>query len=234
MARRHASNPAFSFGTGKLGYLAGFANAVVLAITAVLIAVESIGRILDPQAVDYHGAIPIAAAGLAINLVCIWLLRPTGAQHELHDRHGDLSLSAAHLHLSADAVVLVLALAAVLAGGELGWTIADPLAGLLSAGLVAQFAVSLIRRAGANLLDINPSAELTAEVRKRLSSDGERVIDLHLWRLGPGHHAVIAVIAADPPRPVDTYRSRLADLAGVSHVTVEVHGPGEDSHHHHD
>jgi Co/Zn/Cd efflux system component len=112
--------------------------------------------------------------------------------------------------------VSVLALAAILAGRQLGWRFADPAAGLLAAGLVAQFAWTLMRRAGAALLDINPSPELTAEVRRRLSDEGERVIDLHLWRLGPGHHAVIAVIATAHPRPVAAYRARLAGLAGLS------------------
>ncbi|MGA0606141.1 CDF family Co(II)/Ni(II) efflux transporter DmeF [Phenylobacterium sp. VNQ135] len=222
LARRHAGNPAFSFGTGKLGYLAGFANGVVLAATAVAIAAESVERIVNPHVVDYHGALPIAAGGLVVTLVCIWLLRPTQAHAARNDPDGDLNLSAVHLHLMADAAVSVLAVIAVLAGQQLDWRLADPLAGLLAAGLVAQFAMKLLRRAGAALLDINPAPELTAEVRARLASGGERVIDLHLWRLGPGHHAVIAVIAADHPQPPEAYRTRLAGLAGLSHVTVEV------------
>jgi len=233
LARRHADNPAFSFGTGKIGYLAGFANAVVLAVTAALIGVESVVRLLNPEAVDYQDALPIAAGGLVVNLVCIWLLRPTGVTAARNDPQGDLNLSAAHLHLSADAAVSVLALLAILAGQWLGLGFADPLAGLLAAFLVAQFAWSLMKKAGAALVDINPSPELTAEVRRRLSDEGERIIDLHLWRLGPGHHAVIAVIAAAHPKPVATYRARLAGLAGLSHVTVEVREGGEAHDHHH-
>ena len=233
LARRHADNPAFSFGTGKIGYLAGFTNAVVLAVTAVLIGVESMARLLSPEPVDYEIALPIAAGGLLVNLVCIWLLKPTGVTASRNDPQGDLNLSAAHLHLTADAAVSVLALLAIGAGQWMGLGFADPLAGLLAAGLVGQFAWSLIRKAGAALVDINPSAELTAEVRRRLSDEGERVIDLHLWRLGPGHHAVIAVIAAANPGPVATYRARLAGLAGLSHVTIEVRAGGEAHDHHH-
>lgn len=232
LARRHAGNPAFSFGTGKIGYLAGFANGVVLAVTAVLIGAESVVRLLNPQAVDYHDALPIALGGLLVTLVCVWLLKPTGVTTARYDPEGDLNLSAAHLHLTADAAVGVLALAAIFAG-QLGWSFADPLAGLLAAALVAQFAWRLMRKAGMALVDINPSPELTAEVRRRLSDEGEQVIDLHLWRLGPGHHAVIAVIAAAHPRPVATYRARLAGLAGLSHVTVEVRDSGEGHDHHH-
>jgi cation diffusion facilitator family transporter len=232
LARRHADNPRFSFGTGKLGYLAGFANAVVLGLTAVLIAVESVSRIFTPEAVDYASALPLGIAGLAVNLVCIVLLRPSGATHLSHDHDGDVNLSAAHLHLSADALVSVLVIAGLAAGAKLGWTWTDPVTGLMGAALVGQFAFSLIKRAGAPLLDINPSAELTAQVRARLQGAGDQVIDLHLWRLGPGHHAVIAVIAAEHPQPVEVYHARLAGLAGVSHVTVEVRGAGDHGHEH--
>jgi cation diffusion facilitator family transporter len=233
LARRHAGNPAFSFGTGKLGYLAGFANAVILAVTAVLIGVESVMRLAQPEAVDFGDALPIAAGGLVVNLVCIWLLRPTGVAAQRNDPEGDLNLSAAHLHLTADAAVSVLAVAAIAAGRQFGWSFADPLAGLAAALLVGRFAWSLMRRTGAALLDINPSPELTAEVRRRLSDAGERVIDLHLWRLGPGHHAVIAVISSRNPQPVATYRARLAGLAGLSHVTVEVRNDSHDHGHDH-
>jgi cation diffusion facilitator family transporter len=214
LARRRAGDARFAFGTGKLGDLAGFANAVVLGITAVLITVESVQRLITPEAVDYASALPLAGAGLVVTLICVALLRP-------RERH-DLNITAAHLHLKADAMVGVLAIAGLLAGQRLGWTWADPAAGLAGAFLVAQFAVTLIRRAGATLLDMNPSPALTAEIRRRLEGEGERVLDLHLWRLGPGHNAAIVVVAADPPQTPDAYRARLNGLEGLSHVTVEV------------
>ena len=232
LARRHAANPAFSFGTGKVGYLAGFTNALVLAATAVMIAVESGQRLLSPEHVHFGDALPIAAGGLAVNVVCILLLRPTGATAARNDAEGDLNLSAAHLHLTADAAVSVIAFFALLAGRQLGWEMADPLAGLLAAGLVGHFAWTLLRRTGAALLDINPSRDLTAEVRRRLTSGGEELVDLHLWRLGPGHHAVIAVIAADHPAPAGVYHERLAGLGGLSHVTVEVRARADGAHNH--
>ena len=232
LARRHAANPAFSFGTGKVGYLAGFTNALVLAATAVMIGVESGQRLLSPEHVHFGDALPIAAGGLAVNVVCILLLRPTGATAARNDAEGDLNLSAAHLHLTADAAVSVIAFLALLAGRQLGWEMADPLAGLLAAGLVGHFAWTLLRRTGAALLDINPSRDLTAEVRRRLTSGGEDLVDLHLWRLGPGHHAVIAVIAADHPAPAGVYHDRLAGLGGLSHVTVEVRARADGAHDH--
>ena len=219
LARKHAASPRFAFGAGKIGDLAGFANAAVLGVTAILIAVESVQRLLAPETVDYASALPLAAAGLGVTLVCVWLLKPTE-----HGRH-DLNLSAVHLHLSADAVFGVLAIAGLLAGQRLGWRWADPAAGLAGAALVAQFAISLLRRAGANLLDMNPSAELTAEIRARLEAEGERILDLHLWRLGPGHHAAVAVVQSDKPLPAEAYHTRLRGLPGLSHLTVEVRGP---------
>ena len=216
-ARRYASDRRFSFGTGKLGYLAGFANAVALAVTALIIGIESVERLISPEAVAYDAAIWVAAASLAVNLVSALLLRPADRGHD-----SDLNIGAAYLHMSADVVVSGLAIAGLLAGRTLGWDWADPVAGLLGAALVARFAWSLIRRAASVLLDMNPSQALTDEIRERLSGPGERLLDLHLWRLGPGHHALLAVIEADDPQGPQAYRQRLAGLAGLSHVTVEV------------
>ena len=162
----------------------------------------------------------LAAGALAVNLVCVALLKP--ATDHAHDRDGDLNLSAAHLHLAGDAAVSGLALAGLAAGRYLGWDWADPVAALAGAGLLAHFAWRLVRRTGAVLLDINPSPELTAEIRTRLEAEGEQVLDLHLWRLGPGHHAAIVVIGASSPQAPEAYRARLSGLAGLSHVTVEV------------
>lgn len=219
LARKFADDPRFSFGTGKLGYLAGFANAAVLAVSAVLIAIESGHRLLAPAPVAYDGALPLAGAALVINLICVWLLRPI--HKHAHDRDGDLNLSAAHLHLAGDAVVSALAIVGLGLGLLFDWPWADSLAGLAGAALLAHFAWRLMRRTGAVLLDINPSPELTAEIRERLQSQGERLLDLHLWRLGPGHHAAIVVVEAASPQSAEIYRARLAGLPGLSHVTVE-------------
>ena len=220
VARTYATDPRFSFGTGKMGYLAGFANAAVLGVTALLVTIESVERLLAPAEVEYDGALVLAAAALAVNLVCVWLLKP--AQSHAHDRDGDLNLSAAHLHLAGDAVISGLAIAGLAAGRYLGWSWTDPVAALVGAALLAHFAWRLLSRTGAVLLDVNPSPELTAQIRGRLEGEGERVLDLHLWRLGPGHHAAIVVLSATAPQAPQAYRARLAGLAGLSHVTVEV------------
>jgi len=223
VARTYAADKRFAFGTGKVGYVAGFANAVVLGVTALLIAAESVQRLITPEPVAYQGAIGLAGIGLVINLVCVALLKPQAVH--AHDRDGDLNLSAAHLHLSADAVVSALTIAGLAAGSYLGWTWADPLAALCGAGLVGHFAWRLITRTGAVLLDMTPSAELNAEIRARLESDGARVLDLHLWRLGPGHHAAVVVLETDKSAASGAYHARLNGLLGLSHVTIETRDP---------
>ena len=180
---------------------------------------ESGRHLLAPSPVAYDGALALAAAALAVNLVCMWLLRP--AAGHAHDQDGDLNLSAAHLHLAGDAAISALAIVGLGLGRVFDWPWADSLAGLAGAALLAHFAYRLLVRTGAVLLDVNPSPELTAEIGQRLEREGERLIDLHLWRLGPGHHAAIVVIEAQAPQDAGVYRTRLAGLPGLSHVTVE-------------
>ena len=218
LARSFANDPRFAFGTGKIGYLAGFANAAVLALTALLVVLESLHRLIAPEPVAYEGAMGLAAGVLAISLLCVWLLRPGPAS----ETDEDLNLSAAHLHLAGDAGVSLLALMGLAAGRYLGWTWADPVAGMLGAGLLGHFSWRLLRRAGAVLLDLNPSPKLTAEIRARLEQEGDQVVDLHLWRLGPGHHAAIVVVGTLEPAPVEAYHARLDGMGGLRHVTIEV------------
>ncbi|MDE2488236.1 MAG: cation transporter [Alphaproteobacteria bacterium] len=229
MARRRAEDPRFAFGTGKFGYLAGFANAVVLAVAAVLIGVESVTRLVRPEAVDYGSALPLAVVGLIVTLVCLALLQPPRGAHT-HDPDGDLNIAAAHLHLTADAAVGLLAIGGLAAGRSLGWTWADPLTGLLGAGLVAQFAASLIRRGAAALLDMNPSPQLAGEIRDRLQAGGGRVIELHLWRLGPGRFAAVSTVAGAAAETIEALHARLRDIPSLSHVTIELRGRDETGH----
>ena len=224
LARRYAGDRRFSFGAGKVGYLAAFANAVALGITALLLATETLGHFSGGEETHYHEASQLAAAVLAVNLLCMWLLRPARRGPDQGEDSDDVNLRGAHLHLAADVVVSILSIAGLLAGAWLGWGWADPLAGLLGALLVGRFAWTLGTRAGAVLLDMTPSPRLAGEARLRLEAMGVQVIDLHVWRLGPGHHAAIAVVADPEGRPAKAFRAQLADLSGLSHLTVEVRG----------
>jgi cation diffusion facilitator family transporter len=247
LASRHADDPRFSFGTGKFGELAGFASAVILAIVAVLIAYESAVRLVSPVTIHFDEAIPIAVVGLVVNVVTAWLLYDEDhhghGHHHDHD-HGlddgdhhnddapehighhhagrDHNLRSAYFHVLADALTSVLAIAALLAGRLYGWTFMDPAMGIVGAVVIIAWSIGLIRSAAAVLVDSVPDDRLAVLVRSRLEIGTDRVSDLHLWRLGPGHMALIAVIVSDRPQPPSAYKTRLHDIAGLSHVTVEV------------
>lgn len=231
-ARRHARDARFAFGTGKLGDLAGFGSAVILAIVALLIGYESVQRLITPVPIAYGEAIAVAVAGLAVNLASAWLLRDGQAhghdhnpthRHAAHD-HGaqDHNLRAAYVHVLADAATSVLAIVALAAAALFGWAFMDPLVGLVGTALILNWAVGLMRAAGAVLLDTVPDAGLAAGIRERIEADGDRVTDLHVWRIGPGHSAAVIALVSDAPKAPGDYKARLASLPGLSHVTVEV------------
>jgi cation diffusion facilitator family transporter len=227
-ARTHAHDPRFSFGTGKLGELAAFASAIILAMIALLIGYESAVRLVSPVAIDFAQAIPIAVIGLAVNLASAWLLHDHDHGHEHHDHdhhhgHHDTNIRAAYVHVLADALTSVLAIVALLAGRFFGWVWLDPVMGLVGTVVIAAWSFSLIRSAGGVLLDAAPPEKLTSRIRAELERAGDRVADLHVWRLGPGHFGVIASVVSDRPESPDAYKARLVDIQALSHVTVEVH-----------
>jgi cation diffusion facilitator family transporter len=230
-ARKHAQDSRFTFGTGKLGELAGFASAIMLALVALLIGYESFQRILAPVPISFNEAIAIAALGLAVNVVSALLLRENhDHRHEDHDGHqhhdhphGDSNLRAAYLHVLADALTSVLAIVALLAARFYGWAWMDPAVGIIGAIVIATWSIGLIRSAGMTLLDMVPDASLPSQIRQRLETGGDRVSDLHLWRVGPGHSALVVSVVSDQPQDPAIYKARLGEFPGLAHVTVEVH-----------
>lgn len=226
-ARNHRDDPRFAFGTGKVGELAGFASAVTLGLVAALIAWESIERLFSPRAIAYGQATAIAVLGLIVNLVSAWLLQGggTGEAGEHDPDHGhahDSNLRAAYLHVLADALTSVLAIAALLAALYLGWVWLDPLIGIVGAVVIFHWSWKLIRSASHALLDASANQQLLAAIAERLETGTETITDLHLWRVGPGHNALIVSIASDQPAPPGTYKQKLEGLPGLSHVTIEV------------
>lgn len=236
-ARRHAHDPGFSFGTGKIGDLASFGSAIILAVVALLVGYESLIRLYSPVAIKYDEAIPIAVIGLLVNIASAWLL---GGDHDHghahahhhdhddhdHDHHADLhrdhNLSSAYFHVLADAATSVLAIAALLAGRYFALNWLDPVMGIAGAILIGRWSINLMRAAGAVLTDAVPDAGLAQKIRQRLEAGDDRVADLHLWRLGPGHTAVVVTVVSDAPQEPQHYKERLVGLPSLSHVTVEV------------
>ena len=333
-ARKYADDPRFTFGTGKLGDLAGFTSAIILAMIALLIGYEAISRLFEPVPIHFTEAIPIAILGLAVNVASAWLLsgghghghghshghdhadheeddethriatdagavilevfedgmpprfrlrsensgiklsaaaasvetvRPDGAQQvfTLEDRgsylesveeipephafeanvrigaqtyplsfqehehaHGsaarDHNMRAALVHVMADAAVSVLVIVGLLLARAFGWHWMDPLAGIIGACVIASWSFGLIRDTGAILLDINPDRRMADNLKRSIEDDGDQLVDLHLWRLGPGHLGAIVSVATAKQQEEQYYRAKLARFRSLSHLTIEV------------
>ena len=224
-ARRQAHNPRFTFGTGKVGDLAAFASAVILAIVAIYIGWESSVRLMNPVAINFREAAIIAVVGLGVNLASAWLLHDGG--HDAHDHahgHGhDNNLRAAYVHVLADALTSVLAIFALVMGAIYGLRWIDPLMGIVGALVIARWSWTLIRDAGRVLVDYVPSGEdLPDEIRDAVQTDKDVITDLHVWQVGPGHHAAIVALKSSAPATPETYKSKLAHIHDLSHVTIEV------------
>ncbi|MBR0839417.1 CDF family Co(II)/Ni(II) efflux transporter DmeF [Bradyrhizobium liaoningense] len=244
-ARRHLGNAHFTFGTGKFGDLAAFSSAIILGLIAVEIAYESVLRLITPVPIVYGEAIAVAALGLCVNLASAWLLRGSHDHHHHghshahddhhghdhdhhHDHHGhhhqhhDNNLRAAYVHVMADAATSVLAIGALLVAMYSGWVWADPAVGLIGSAVIASWAFGLIKTSGAVLLDVRADERLERTIRARMEVGEDRVTDLHLWQVGPGHCAVLLSVVSHEPKQPAVYKKRLAGLKGLSHVTVEV------------
>jgi cation diffusion facilitator family transporter len=238
-SRRYASDRRLTFGTGKFGDLAAFASAIVLAMIALLIAYESVDRLLAPVTIAFNQAILIAAIGLGVNLLSAALLHDDhehhhGHNHEDHDTHAsdhhhghedihrDHNLRAAFVHVAADAAVSVLVIVGLILARQFGWLWIDPVMGLIATAVILSWSWTLVRSAGAILLDASPDPALSNSIATRLEQSGDKVSDLHLWRIGPGHLAAVISLVSDHPNPPGFYKDKLAGLPGLSHVTVEV------------
>ena len=307
-ARRHAGDRRFTFGTGKLGDLAGFSSAVILAMIALLIGYEAITRFVHPVPIRFREAIPIAALGLAVNLASAWLLSRGGHHHHHHDRHHDRdahdhgqqphhghrhshspvhhhdhdpehaqghdhyhahgrgrgaegshwmstavfygersspiaehehhpgrhahgsaaasrdnNMRAAIIHVAADAAVSLLVIVGLLLARAFGWLWMDPLAGTVGALVIASWSFGLMRDTAGVLLDMNPDRAVEQSIHCAIEAQGDRLTDLHVWRLGPGHLGAIIAVETNQARSPEFYRTKLSHLPMLSHVTVEIH-----------
>ena len=224
--KRRASDLRFSFGTGKIGVLGGFASAVVLSVVALLMAGESVHRIFVPLSIHFNEAIGIACLGLVANLGCAILLKDDHTHSREHrHHHHDLNLRAAYLHVLADAFTSMLAIVVLTSGKFFGWTWLDPVVGIVGSAVVFSWAYILLRDTSGILLDHTPaSSDLPAEIRKAIESDGDSVVtDLHVWQVGAGKFAAIVSLVAHEPKSCESYRSRLRGHEELVHVTIETH-----------
>ena len=236
LTRRFANHDTFSFGTGKISVLSAFLSAIALGGIAVFMAVESVTRFFNPTEIHFNEAIGVACLGLTFNVVSAFMLKGhhhgchshhacSGHHHHDHSHDHDLNLQAAYLHVIADAVTSVLAIAALLGGKFLGWVWLDPVMGLVGAAVVAQWAYGLFRDTTTILLDKQPdNSNLHAEIREAIQSDPATVItDLHVWQIGVNQFAAIIAVTAPNPKTPAAYKESLNRRKELVHVTVEVH-----------
>jgi cation diffusion facilitator family transporter len=223
VARRRATDARFTFGTGKVPALAGYSSALLLGVVAGWMAWESVHRLFAPVAIRYAEAMGIAVLGLAVNLSSAWLLGHQDA-HPRHHDHRDHNLRAAYLHVLADALTSLLAVAALGGGMLFGWRVLDPLMGVAGAAVVGRWAWGLACDSGIVLLDAENHDDLIATIRQAVEEEpGHEIADLHVWRVGAASRACIVSLVAPAPRPAEDYRQRLLAVPGLDHVTVEVH-----------
>lgn len=231
-AKRHASSQRYSFGTGKVGDLGGCANALILGMVSLGIGVESVMRVLQPTDVQFGTATLIAIAGLIVNIISALLLgHGHGHDHDdndhdnhahAHAHHGnDNNLKSAYVHVIADALTSVLAIAALLAGRYLGWVWLDPVIGIVGAIVIARWAWTLMGDSAAVLLD-QTDAHVAEEIRELIEKPGDATLtDLHVWRVGPQAHAAIVSVLGQASANADSIRERLKPVHEISHLTVE-------------
>jgi cation diffusion facilitator family transporter len=237
-ARRHEQNPQFTFGTGKVGVLGGFASAVALAVVALVMSVESLERILHPQAIHFNEAIAVAVLGLSVNVICAFLLQGSGEHHHHRDHHDDAShehhhhdhnLKAAYLHVLADALTSLLAIVALFSGKLFGWNWLDPVMGIGGAAVITRWSYGLLRETGPILLDSSIGEEQKTDIVARIEADADnRISDLHIWRVGPDAYAAIVSLVTHFPQSRDHYIDLLKNIEKLSHITIEVHHCAEE------
>jgi cation diffusion facilitator family transporter len=227
MGRRFAADERFSFGTGKLNSLAGFASAVLLLGFAVIMVTESTTRFINPVAISYDQALLVAILGLIVNGLSAWLLVSTPHDHghqNAHAHHHDHNLRAAYLHVVVDALTSILAIFALLTAKFYGANWMDPMMGIVGAVLVTRWSIGLIRESSKVLLDRQASSELIGKLKTSMEKNSStRVTDLHCWSIGHGIFAAEFTIVSDEPNTPEEYKSLIPADLGVVHATVEVH-----------
>ncbi len=248
LARRWSRDERFAFGTWKIEVLGAFSSALLLGVVAVAMVVESCARLVSPETINFKPALAVAVIGLAVNIVSAVVLGHGGAAHahdDAHDhghhdhghhdhhdhddhphRHGhhdDLNLRSAYIHVLADAFTSVLAIAALAAGFWLGWSWMDPVMGVVGAGVILSWSRSLIRDSARVLLDREMDSPVVQEIRKAIERGVDaQFADLHVWAVGRASQAAVVTVVSERPLPPDAYRSRLAGIGSLIHVSVEV------------
>ncbi|MCB2217845.1 CDF family Co(II)/Ni(II) efflux transporter DmeF [Desulfofustis glycolicus] len=241
-ARKHADDPAYTFGTGKVNVLGGFASAIALAVVALVMLIESLERIVHPQDIRFNEAIAVAVLGLLVNVISALLLRDGHSHDHGHDHghdddphHGthlhDHNLTAAYFHVLADALTSLLAIVALVSGKFLGWHWLDPVMGIVGAAIITRWSYGLLKQTGPILLDASIDKGGRQAIVDAIENDADnRISDIHVWKVGASHYAAIIAIVTSTPRSAEHYKALLRNFDRLSHVTVEINTCSSSKH----
>jgi cation diffusion facilitator family transporter len=233
-ARKHAKNPAYAFGTGKVSVLGGFASAVALAVVALVMLLESTQRIIDPQIIQFNEAIAVASLGLVVNIVSAFLLKDDHHHHHNHNdkhhhHHHDHNLRAAYLHVLADALTSLLAIVALVSGKYFGWDWLDPIMGIVGAIIITRWSIGLLKQTSPILLDGSIEEEYQLAIKETIEKDSDnRISDIHIWKVGANHYAAIISLVTHFPKNTAYYKELLSGFHKLSHVTIEVNASEDE------
>lgn len=232
-ARKHAHNPAYAFGTGKVNVLGGFASAIALAVVALVMLIESLQRIVDPHVIHFNEAIVVAAIGLLINVISALLLKDDHGHAHHHDHehhHHDHNLRAAYLHVLADAMTSLLAIVALLSGKLWGWNWLDPVMGIVGAVIITRWSYGLVKQTGPILLDASIEEEYQQAIKHAIEEDADnRISDMHVWKVGANHYAAIIALVTHSPNSTEHYKRLLSGFDKLSHLTIEINECRQES-----
>ncbi len=225
-ARKNVNNPKYTFGTGKVSILGGFASAVALGVIALVMALESGMRLFEPRLIQFNQAIGVAVIGLIVNLISAWLLQEHHDHHDHtheHNHHQDHNLQAAYVHVLADALTSILAIIALCGGKFFDWIWMDAVMGIVGAGVIARWAYNLIQDTGLILLDGVSDKETQLAIMTAIEEDADnRVTDLHLWHLSQEHLGAMISLVTHYPKSPEYYKNLIQHIPSIMHVLVEV------------
>ncbi|MGB5805656.1 MAG: CDF family Co(II)/Ni(II) efflux transporter DmeF [Vibrio anguillarum] len=224
-ARKHAHSEKFSFGTGKVSVLGGYTSAIALGIVALLMVVESVHRLFNPEAIQFNEAIIVAIIGLLVNLVSMLLLHDNhhhDHNHDHHHHHHDHNLRAAYLHVLADALTSLLAIVALLFGKYYGWNWLDSVVGIVGAAVIAKWTIALIKQTSPILLDESIEQPYRRLIEEELAAFAV-IKDLHIWKISGHHYSAAIILESHVDKTVAEYKQILAKFDKIHHLTLEVH-----------
>jgi cation diffusion facilitator family transporter len=228
-SKKHARDNQFTFGTGKVSVLGGFASAIALVCVAVFMALESIQRFINPATIHFNEAIAVAVLGLAVNIICAFLLYGHHDSSHSEKHHHDHNIRGAYLHVIADALTSMLAIVALVFGKYFGWNWLDPLMGIVGALLISRWSYGLIAETSSILLDKNIVLEKTREIINAIESDSDnRISDIHVWKIGPADYAAMISLVTHFPKNSEYYKNLLSKYEELSHITIEVNHCDEE------